>query len=150
MNKLMWPYNAQSREPDTTISWLDADPVALEEVANGFWKKVALVDLQRLMKDPRNEVRRESLSVETVACINRLIGGGEQRPVDRPGRRTPEEVLAMIEREIANAQNENDTNGALKGIELLGKAQALFNVKEMDPVITIQVVTGVERGPKAS
>jgi hypothetical protein len=142
-NKSLWPWTVDSKIVDTAIDWANVSDEAYKDTCRRTWNKVKPVDLTRLLTDVRYAAKRELLP---VAIRDHLLGEPPAPPPSLTKRKSADDILEMIEAEIRTAQASDDVGAALKGIELLGKAQALFSVKEVDPTIVINVITNVNRG----
>ena len=152
-NDNLWPYNADSAAPAKGIRWGDSNPLSFQAKPT-VWKKISLEDATRLRSDPRFRAIFASLNEETQEIVNaiadkRPIAHAEQKkPVTRTGRsNVKDDLIARIESAISDATDDGDLAGRLKGIELIAKLQSMLNQKtsEDDRVITINVVTGIDR-----
>lgn len=146
-----FPYNPKSRSVATSIDWLKASPLAWD-APFPLWKKVSPVDLKRLQTEPRFARLYESLDAATKEKVQASIDGRtpDREPVAKAGSSASEKqnLLELLESVLMKADDAGDLTAELRAIELRGKLHALLTQKssEEDRNITINIVTGIDRG----
>jgi hypothetical protein len=145
----LFPYNPKSLKPASSIDWAMANPLSWEAPFK-VWKKVNVVDIQRLMSEPQNARIYKSLAPDVQEKLLAVAEGRNPVAAAPPPKKSgteKEALLALLEKVLGEAEEAGDLTAALRTIELRAKIHSLLNTKvnEDERVITITVDTGVVR-----
>ena len=142
----LWPYNPEATRPSTKINWFAVEVDVLRDADPALLRKVNKNDLATLMRDGRLEPYRAALSEAARDAVSSVLEGRAVRDRGIPDVDPKKAIKSEIERVLGEAETSADFSAQLKSIELLAKLDALLSdKKQIDPVITIIVDTGVVR-----
>lgn len=147
-NTDLWPYNPDASRPSTKINWFAADLDTMRSAEARVIRAVNKIDLNTLKTDQRLAHYWEALPDDAKDAALSVIEGRAVKTKGRTRANNPKDAIkGEIERVLSEAESEGDYSAQLKAAELLAKLDALLNEKkQMDPVININVNTGVPRG----
>jgi hypothetical protein len=152
MAKATWPSDHKSSVVSTGIDWRAASPIAFN-AALSVWKRVAQADAIRLRDDPKYTPIFRTLPDEVQCVIHEICEGTQKKQEKAKAQEALDtnktDILNEIDRAIKDAEDSDDITSKLRGLELKAKMHQLLNPKtQEDLVITINVVTGVDRGAR--
>jgi hypothetical protein len=142
-----WPYDPNCNRVTAGIDWFCVDEDTLAHAQVKHIRALNLADITKLRSDPRLSYLWNKLPQECVEAAEAMIEGRQtktagRRNVDNPKEFVKQEALRIME----EAEASSDFSAQLKATELMAKLDALLSEKkQVDPVITIIVNTGVPR-----
>lgn len=142
VDKNKWPWATRSKNIDRNIEWCYVQDDVLARTSIEKWKLVPLDELKRLLEDTKFASKLDVIGPEKVNAIRDILQGNEPEPgeITEMGA---EDIRTML----INMARSSDDAIRIKALELLGKAEAMWNKKEEgDRVVNIIVNTGVVRG----
>jgi hypothetical protein len=147
-DKTSWPYSATAATvANKPIDWMDSTPESVLAGKREQWLKIEPADLTNLKMHFRH--MWDTLPKETTELLEDRIAGRPIALVRKPRngpRSEKDDILDEVEAIQQLSLNDNDLSALLKSVELKAKLHALLTQKEVnDPVITINVVSGVPR-----
>lgn len=142
VDKNKWPWATRSKNIDRNIEWCYVQDDVLTRTSIEKWKMVPVDELKRLLEDTKFASKLDVLGPEKVKAIRDIMQGNEPE-IGEIADMGAEDIRTML----INMARSSDDAIRIKALELLGKAEAMWNKKEEgDRVVNIMVNTGVVRG----
>lgn len=142
VDKNKWPWATRSKNIDRNIEWCYVQDDVLTRTSIEKWKLVPVDELKRLLEDTKFSSKLDVLGPEKVKAIRDIMQGNEPE-IGEIAEMGTEDIRTML----INLAHSSDDAIRIKALELLGKAEAMWNKKEEgDRVVNIMVNTGVVRG----
>lgn len=146
-NTDLWPYNPDASRPSTKINWFAADLDTMRSAEARVIRAVNKIDLNTLKTDQRLAHYWEALPDDAKDAALSVIEGRAVKRMDKKVNTSKEALHGELDRVYSYAESEGDFSSQIKIIEMKAKLEALLNdKKQIDPVININVNTGVPRG----
>lgn len=151
----LWPSNPKSLTPAKRIDWQPIPPETFQAARVALVRKVDKCWLELLAT--RYKHMFALMTPAAQEQVRAIIEGRKPDPdileteppltVEPTTKTGKTKVLAEVERLKSEAAEGGDIASRIKLLELEAKLEALLHQKEqVDPVITINVITGVPRG----
>lgn len=140
-----WPNDPKSTIVGTGIDWRAASPLAFN-APKTVWKRVQQQDALRLTEDPKYRPIFKTLPDDIQALILGIATNADKKEQERQEAANRDTILKEIDDAIKEAEDADDIAAKLRGLELKARLHQLLNQKPVeDTVVTINVITGVER-----
>lgn len=142
-----FPYDPTARDTCERIDWFRVHPASWQAPVRK-WRRVSLQDIVEFVADERYARLYEGVPMELKVEFKRRAESREEAEKQAPKiRSSKDDILLRVDEVVGDAEVEGDLTAKLRALELMAKVEQLLSVRERpDPVITINVITGVPRG----